>query len=95
MSAKEIEKILNDPAAFKAICQAAFDSVDTDKSGFIESKEFSAVVTSMCNDSGIAAPSTEELDAEMNKLDTNGDKKLSIEEFTVVIRTILTALAEA
>ena len=95
MSATQIKDILNDPEAFKAICQAAFDAVDTDKSGFIDNTEFANVVNSMCKDSGIEAPSKDELDSEMAKLDTNGDKKLSIEEFQVVIRTILTALSEA
>ena len=95
MSAKEIKDILNDPETFNAICQAAFDAVDTDKSGFIDSNEFAAVVNSMCADSKIAAPTKEELDLEMSNLDTNGDKKLSMEEFKVIIRSILTALSEA
>ena len=94
MSAEEIKNILNDPEALKAIVQGAFSAVDTNGSGFIEFKEFAAIVNSMCSDSKIAPPSKEELDAEMAKLDTDGDKKLNIKEFEVLIRTILTALAE-
>ena len=95
MSSEEIKSILNDPESFNAIVEGAFSSIDTDGSGYIESHEFFELFNSMCKESNIPPPSKAELEAEMTKLDTNGNKKLNIKEFEVFIRTILTALAEA
>jgi hypothetical protein len=39
MSASEIQQILGDPTKFKALAKAAFETVDSDNSGFIEEDE--------------------------------------------------------
>jgi len=44
MPASEIEQILNDPVKFKALAKAAFDTVDTDNSGFIDETELKQVM---------------------------------------------------
>ena len=56
MSASEIEQILNDQVKFKALAKAAFDTVDTDNSGFIDETELKQVMIQVSGEVGCPSP---------------------------------------
>ena len=77
------------------MAKVAFDSVDTDKSGQIDSKELSILMTGISNDLGIAPPSNEEMKEVLDHLDSDKSGKIDFDEFVVLIKDVLTAMAEA
>ena len=93
--AEEIKANLNDPDKMNAVCKAAFDAVDTDGSGFISQTELSAAMNQMSLDAGITQPDNAQIEEAMKALDTNNDGKVSLQEFSVLVRAILEAIANA
>ena len=90
-----IKDIINDESKLKQVARAAFDSVDTDKSGHIDAKELNAVMSGISKDLGIDEPSKEEVAEVLEKLDTDKSGKIEFDEFVVLIKDVLTAMAEA
>ena len=88
-----IKDIINDEQKLKQVARAAFDSVDTDKSGQIDNKELTVVMAGISKDLGIDPPSKEEVDEVLNKLDTDKSGKIEFDEFVVLIKDVLTAMA--
>ncbi len=91
--AEEINALLNNEEQFKQVVQASFSSVDTDGSGHIDSSELKNALTELSKQAEIGAPSDDEVAAAMKELDTDQDGKVSTEEFGVLVRTILQAVA--
>jgi len=89
-----IQSILNNPEKLHAVTKAAFDSVDADKSGFLEINELEEVMKSVAKDIGIDSPSQNEVKDVLSELDTNNDGKLSLEEFKTLIVQVLTMMAQ-
>jgi Ca2+-binding EF-hand superfamily protein len=89
MSKQEIETILNDESKLNEIVKAAFESVDTDGSGYIEEAELKVVMTSVARDINMPEPSQEDVSKVLIELDSNRDGKVSQEEFKVLIRQVL------
>jgi Ca2+-binding EF-hand superfamily protein len=89
MSKQEIETILNDESKLNEIVKAAFESVDTDGSGYIEEAELKVVMTSVARDINMTEPSQEDVSKVLIELDSNRDGKVSQEEFKVLIRQVL------
>jgi Ca2+-binding EF-hand superfamily protein len=89
MSREEIETILNDESKLNEIVKAAFESVDTDGSGYIEEAELKVVMTSVARDINMPEPSQEDVSKVLIELDSNRDGKVSQEEFKVLIRQVL------
>ena len=90
-----IKDIINDEAKLKEVARVAFESVDTDKSGQIDNSELTKVMEGISADLGVAPPSKEEVDEVLKHLDTDGSGKIEFNEFVVLIKDVLTAMAEA
>ena len=88
-SPQEIEQILKDDRKLHEIAKAAFDAVDTAGSGYIEEPELKTVMSSVASDIGMDAPSDSDVKDVFLELDANGDGKISLEEFKVLIRQVL------
>ena len=88
----EIRALLNDPAKLHAVATDAFQAIDTDGSGFISGSELSNAMIAISKDAGIAPPSQADIDSAMKALDSNSDNQLSLNEFEVLIRSILESL---
>ena len=89
MSKEEIETILNDESKLNEIVKAAFESVDTDGSGYIEEAELKVVMTSVARDISMTEPTEQDVAEVLRELDSNRDGKVSQEEFKVLIRQVL------
>ena len=92
-SPEEIQKILTDDRKLHEIAKAAFDAVDTDGSGYIEEPELKTVMSSVASDIGMDSPSDSDVKDVFLELDANGDGKISLEEFKVLIRQVLELMA--
>ena len=57
-----IKDIINDEKKLREVARVAFESVDTDKSGQIDSKELAVVMEGISKDLGVAPPSKAEVD---------------------------------
>jgi len=95
MSAEEIKEILKDEAKLNEIAKAAFESVDTDGSGFIEEAELKVVMSSVARDIGMPEPSDSDVSEVLRELDTNRDGRVSQDEFKVLIRQVLELMLQA
>jgi Ca2+-binding EF-hand superfamily protein len=95
MSAEEITAILKDESKLSEIAKAAFESVDTDGSGFIEEAELKVVMSSVARDIGMPQPSDSDVAEVLRELDTNRDGRVSQDEFKVLIRQVLELMLQA
>ena len=89
LSKGEIESVLNNPVKLKALAKAAFETVDTDNSGEIDEMEFQRIVIEMGVEVGDHHMDLSELSSFMRELDTDGNGKIDLEEFLVLIRGVL------
>lgn len=94
----EYTAILEDDAKLTAISDAAFDAVDTDKSGCLSFDEYVVMVKQTTVQAGFEAPDKSELDAvwaaTLKELDRNNDGKVDRKEFKVLMKQILAAMVE-
>ncbi len=72
-----VKDILNDEVKFNEISRAAFDSVDTDKSGEIDAKELGRIMNQLAKETKTAPPSTEEVAEVLEALDEDKSGKIS------------------
>ena len=89
-----IEHIINNEELLKQISDMAFQSVDTDKSGHIDDKELDKIMAQIASDMGAEPPTKENVKEVLKDLDGNGSGEIEPEEFTKLIKNILTALVE-
>ena len=89
----EIQAILRDDRKLHETAKAAFDAVDSDRSGFIDEPELKSVMCSVANDIGMDQPSDSDVRDVLRDLDTNRDGKISLDEFKVLIRQVLEVMA--
>lgn len=94
MDAKQkIQNILNNENKFNQVARVAFDSVDTDKSGQIDSKELETVMKQVAADMEADPPSSADIKEVLDHLDSDKSGKLSFDEFKVLIRDVLVAMS--
>ena len=87
--------VISDPAKMKRITKAAFETVDTDKSGYLEREELEVVMANVARDIGVDKPTKEEVDEMIIELDDNSDGRISLTEFQVLIEQVLSVMAQA
>ena len=90
--AETLKEILANESKFNEVVKAAFDSVDTDKSGEIDHSEIEAVMKQVSKDLGTQPPSSDDVNEVIKHLDTNKDGLISFEEFKVLIKDVLNAM---
>ena len=92
---KAIKDILNNDKKFTDVAKAAFDSVDTDKSGTIDSQELEKVMVQIAGDMGADPPSSEEIIEVLNHLDSDKSGIIDFQEFKIFIREVLECMIES
>ena len=90
-----ISEIIKDKHKLRKITEAAFKAVDMDGSGFLERNELELVMENVARDIGVDKPTKDEVDEVLIELDENGDGKLSIDEFQVLIEQVLDMMSKA
>ena len=88
------ENIVNDKDLLEEITKRAFDSVDKDHSGHIDSKELEKIMAQISNDMGAEPPTKEDVKEILKQLDEDSSGAIEFEEFINLVKNILTALVE-
>ena len=80
---------LNMKENLKIISDMAFDSMDADGSGGLDTDEIKEIMDQVADGLGIAGPTTEDLEALLAELDDDFDGNVSKDEFFGLIELIL------
>lgn len=89
-----IRNILSCENKFGKVARMAFDSVDTDKSGEIDSKELEKIMVLIASDMGAEPPSNEDVKLILSHLDEDKSGKIDFNEFKTLIRDLLESMLE-
>lgn len=89
---KELAALLENEDRLKAVAKAAFDQVDSDRSGFIDRAELETVMTRVAKSLRMPTPSSSEIDTVMHEIDTNEDGRVSFLEYVELVKRTLRKL---
>jgi hypothetical protein len=96
-----LKEIVNDSKKLDWLCKAAFDVVDTDKSGFLDKEELEAVMYSVASDLSTKRATAYEIDQILKELDKNDlgrlaltPGKVGLADFRIMVEQILRQIAE-
>ena len=84
-----MDYILSMKDKISIISNMAFDAIDVDESGQIDSEELGDVLRDVARQMGIPQPSENDLGAVLYELDQDGDNQVSREEFEFLIIKVL------
>ena len=89
----EFRAILDNAEQFNAVTAAVFGQVDADSSGSIDKGELRNAFNLIAAQAEIPPPSDADIEEAMKELDSDQSGTIDVEEFKVLIRQILEALA--
>ena len=92
---KAIKEILSSQSKFEKVARVAFDSVDLDHSGTIDSQELEKVMIQIATDMGAEAPTKDDVAEVLDHLDKDKSGQIDFNEFQILIRDVLEAMLEA
>lgn len=87
-SKEDLKKRILDKNNFEAIVDKTFRDADLNKNDYIEKNELAVLLKSIYGTLGLPPPSKSDIEQELKRLDRNGDKKLSKNEFRVLVRDL-------
>uniref|UniRef100_A0A7S3N8D9 EF-hand domain-containing protein n=1 Tax=Euplotes harpa TaxID=151035 RepID=A0A7S3N8D9_9SPIT len=98
--ADQIQEILDDENKLKEVTTEAFNAVDTDGSGSLDKSEVGKCLQELASiisdpEHPLPEPTQDDIDQAFSKLDTSGDGKISVDEFSIFVKILLTAIKEA
>ena len=89
-----LRKILSDETKLNEVTKAAFDTVNTDKSGSINLSQLEIAMNQIANDLGNSLPSKSDVESVFRRLDINNDGLIDFNEFKVLMRDVFMAMAK-
>ena len=89
---KTVKEVLNKKEVFLKVSKAAFDDVDTDGSGEIDSNELGRVMIKIAKEMGTIPPSKEDIKEMFDNIDTDHSGEIDFNEFQNLIKSILTCM---
>lgn len=89
---ESLRKILSDESKLNEVTKAAFDTVNTDKSGSINLSQLEIAMNQIANDLGNSLPSKSDVESVFRRLDSNNDGLIDFNEFKVLITDVLNAM---
>ena len=91
---RAIKDILYNEKKLNDVTRVAFDAIDTDKSGKIDTKEIKEIMERIAVEMGTDRPTKEDVEAVIKNLDTDGSGTVEFEEFKILIKDILESMLE-
>lgn len=91
---KVIKEILAEKSKYEEVAQKAFDAINPDKKPEIDSAQFEKAMQQIANEMGTDVPSKEDVMEIMEMLDEDKSGKISLVEFTELIRDVLEAMLD-
>ena len=93
-SKKQLLSLINDDKVFIPIAEEAFNTVDTDRSGFIDKDEFKKCVFQVAKGFGLENPEESHVEEIYSKLDSDGNGSIDLDEFKKYVKEIILRLLE-
>lgn len=78
--------ILSDETKFQAMCKVAFDEIDKDKTGSIDTKELEQTLKNMASKNSLPTPTKQDVQDALRLFDKNKDGTIQFSEFVEVTR---------
>ena len=91
----ELKDILNDDYKVQMIAQKSFEMVDIDKSGIISVDELEMMITEISTNLSLQPPSRAEVRRAFRDVDSNRNNKITLDEWTILIREVIKILASS
>ena len=88
-----IKDLLNNESKLTEIAKAAFESVDTDKSGVIDLPELEQVMAQLAREMGSDLPSKEDVKEVFEHLDVDKSGTSDFQEFSKLIKELVEEIA--
>ena len=85
---EELKKKILDEKTFNVMLEKTFSDADLNKNNTIEKEELTTLLKSVYATIGLPMPAKEDVEKELARLDKNGDRVLSKEEFKVLVRDL-------
>jgi len=92
---RAIRDILYNDTKLTNVTRVAFDAIDSDKSGKIDTKEIKEIMERIAVEMGTDKPSDRDVDQVIKHLDTDGSGTIEFEEFKILIKDILESMLES
>ena len=89
---KKVKEILKKKDKFLKLSKAAFDNVDSDGSGEIDSDELSKIMNKISEEMGTVPLSREDIKELFDNIDTDHSGEIDFNEFQAVIKNILMSM---
>ena len=93
-SKNQMLSLINDDKVFIPIAEEAFNTVDTDRSGFIDKDEFKKCVFQVAKGFGLENPEESHVEEIYSKLDSDGNGSIDLDEFKKYVKEIILKLLE-
>ena len=87
-----IQEILDNAERFAEVAKSVFDNVDTNGSGQIERNELKVAMGNIAAEARISPPSDADIDKIISEVDHDGNRTLSLSEFSKLVRGLLESL---
>lgn len=85
---EQLKKRILDKNTFEPMVDKTFNDTDINKNGYIEKNELARLLKTIYASIGLPAPPVADIEKELKRLDKNGDKKISKEEFKILIKDL-------
>ena len=85
---EKVKQQIMQESVFGPMVDKTFADADLDKSGFVERAELAILLKSIHATMNIPAPTEEEINNELKRLDLNKDGKISKEEFRTLVKDL-------
>ncbi len=85
---EQLKKKILDKNTFDPMVDRTFTKTDTNRNGYIEHNELANLLKSIYKALGFPAPPDAEIEKELKRLDKNGDRRISKQEFKILIRDL-------
>ena len=89
---KEVKDALKKKDIFLKVSKRAFDDVDVDGSGEIDSEELGKVMVKIAEEMGTIPPSKEDIQEMFYNIDTDHSGEIDFKEFQKLIKSILSMM---
>ena len=85
---EKVKQQIMQESVFGPMVDKTFADADLDKSGFVERAELAILLKSIHATLNIPAPTEEEINNELKRIDLNKDGKISKEEFRTLVKDL-------
>ncbi len=86
---KKVDEILDDQESFNELVNNMFNTIDTDRSGQINSNEFYNALVDLFEEMGLKRPSKDHTDKLLKEIDTDCSGKINKEEFAKFVKVLM------